>query len=927
MSNPNWVRVQELYHAALEQREDDRLAFLQRECSNEDVRREVESLLAYEGHSQGILDEPFQPARDWTPALAVGRLVGAYEIIGHLGIGGMGEVYRARDRKLGREVAIKVLPEAFAQDPDRMARFSREAQVLASLNHPNIAAIYGIEESDNIRALVMELVDGPSLADRLARDAIPVDECLPLAKQIAEALEYAHERGVVHRDLKPANVKMTREGVVKVLDFGLAKAVEQRTAELESGNSRTLVHETLNGVVLGTAAYMAPEQARGKTVDRRADIWAFGAVLYEMLSGRPLFSGETLPDTLAQVMTKETDWEELPKNTPVRITRLLKRCLQKDPKTRLQAIGEARIAIDSADPEPSGTELSVSKKYLPWTAAALLAMSSAVLAIGLWRAARPVARDAIRLNVDLGATAVLPINRVGGLLAISPDGTRIAVIVRGSDENQRLAVRRLDQRQVMPLAGTEGATSPFFSPDGQSIAFFAGNKLKTIPSSGGAAVSLCDALDPRGGTWGDDGSIVLALSDGGLVRIPASGGALTPLTQLNREKHEVTHRWPHAMPGGKAILFTAHTHHGNYDEADIEVLALPSGERKTLRHGGFQPRYLSSGYLVYVQQTTLLAAPFDADQLVTTGESVAVVDDVTSSSLGASFDISRTGNLVYFSSPATQSGSSLFWLDSSGPPHSLYPSPGVYTDPQFSPEGKYLAVTASNGHGSDIWIRDLESGSMHRRSFLAGRNFSPVWSPDGTYLVFSSTNPTAPGVYWIRSDGASSPQRLTEGRLAEWPASFSPDGKYVALTGEGANVEILIAQVIREPDHLRLGKLEPFQSSAFITASPKFSPDGKLIAYVSNETGVNEVYVSAVTNAGGARGGTWQISTAGGRYPIWSKSGRELFFQSADRQIMVLSYRMEGNSFIPGHARTWSEKHLLDLDTAYNYDLAPDGKR
>jgi serine/threonine-protein kinase len=566
-------------------------------------------------------------------SLASGTRLGAYEILALIGSGGMGEVYRARDTKLGREVAIKVLPESFNHDPDRLARFEREAHLLAALNHPHIAHIHGFEDSTGTPALVMELVEGPTLADRIARGPIPLDEALPLAKEIAEALEAAHELGIIHRDLKPANIKVRADGTVKVLDFGLAKAFDPATSSSAGATmSPTLsVHATQAGFILGTAAYMAPEQARGKSVDRRADIWAFGCVLFEMLTGRRAFEGDDISITLASVLKSDPDWRALPNGTPRTLRRLLLRCLNKDPKYRLQAIGDVRIEIDELLSGVSeGAPMTPSTlRWWQWAIVAALVLA-AFVGFNWWRGTTPVDRAFMRFSAELlrddGGTlhlddAIFGASQPGGWLALSPDARRLAIkAVRDVDGQSRLATRRLDETQFATLAGTENATSPFFSPDGQWIAFFGDGKLRKIPVQGGAPIVLCSAGNFATGSWGDDGSIVGSMNGGVLSRISAEGGTPALVTQLR--EGELRHSWPQVLPGSKAILFTAYTG-GGPEDASIDSLSLKTLERKTLVRGGALGRYVTASdghaYLVYVHQNTLLAVPFDARKVAVAG--------------------------------------------------------------------------------------------------------------------------------------------------------------------------------------------------------------------------------------------------------------------------------------------------------------------
>jgi Tol biopolymer transport system component len=885
--------------------------------------------------------------------LSAGTKLGPYEITAPLGAGGMGEVYRARDTKLDRDVALKVLPDALARDQERLARFEREAKVLASLNHPNIAQIYGVEDSGAVRALVMELVPGATLRDRIKTGALPLNDALVIAKQIADALEAAHDRGIIHRDLKPANVMVTPEGIVKVLDFGLATvALGSPSDGGDPMNSPTLtMGATQAGVIMGTAAYMSPEQAAGKPVDRRADIWSFGVVLWEMLTGRHLFSGETVSHTLTDVQHAPIDFDKLPKETPRVVRDLLRRCLNRDVKMRLQSIGDARVALQEYLTDPgSGTEVPPRAKAratkVPWVTAGLLGLALIVAGAGWYNATRPAPlRPLIRLNVEIAPDT--PLARGGGgsagnMLAVSPDGARLAITLRGADGKLRLHTRLLNQSQVTPLAGTENASFPFFSPAGDWIGFFADNKLKKIAVEGGAAVTLCDAPNLRGASWGDDGNIIAALNTGGaLSRVSSDGGTPVPVTKLN--SGEVTHRWPQVLPGSQAVLFTASTHTGREDDGNIDVISLKTGERKTVERGGFSPRYLATstgtGHLIYLHQSTLFAVPFDPGRLAATGSPAAILEDVNSTSTaGGDFAFAgspnESGTFVYLSGKGQLGGYSISWVDRSGKTQPLHAPIDLYSTPRFSPDGKRLAFSIVNGQSDDIWVKDLDRDTPSRLSFLPGQNRFPVWTPDGKNIVFQSTNPAAPGMYWIRSDGSGEAQRLTDGKHQEAPNSFSPDGKRLAFyqMGNGTSMDIFTAPVDSDPGRgstlpgsagVRLGKAELFLGTPFLEVLPAFSPDGRWLAYQSNESGTFEVYVRPFPGPGGR----WQISTGGGLFPVWSREGRELLFETIDQRVMAVSYTAQGDSFAAGKPQVWTEVRLRSLTTPSNYDLAPDGKR
>ena len=721
----------------------------------------------------------------------------------------------------------------------------------------------------------------------------------------------------------------------------MAKTADASTASGNAVNSPTLtMRATQAGIIMGTAGYMAPEQAAGKPVDKRADIWSFGVLLTEMLTGRQMFEGETISHTLAHVLTRQIDFSQIPATTPLVVRELLRRCLDRDLKTRLRDIGEARIAIAKylADPR-SGTEVprqagasTTTNRMLPWTLAGALAIAVIVAGIFWWRASRPSpSRPLMRLNVDLGDEVALARAPSGGgnMLAISPDGTRLALTLRGADGKVRLYTRLLHQNQVTPLSGTENAGSPFFSPDGQWIGFAADNKLKKIAVEGGAAVTLCEATAARGASWGDDGNIIVALNNsGGLARVPSAGGAPTPVTKL--KQGEATHRWPQVLPGSKAVLFTA-GNAGQYDEAAMEVLVVRTGEQKIVHRGGFSPRYVASAdgpdHLIYLHESTLFATPFDLTRLVVTGAPVPVLEDASSTTAaGGDFAFSQTGTFVYLTGQGgAQSGWSISWLDNSGKTQPLQAPRGRYSSQRFSPDGKRLAFSMVNGQGAaDIWVKDLDRDTPSRLSFLQGLNGHPVWTPDGKHIVFESQSAN-PGLYWTRSDGSGEAQRLTDGKLREIPCAISPDGKRLAFqrSGVGGSQDIFTAPIEGDSAHPRLGNPELFLGTPFVEVYPQFSTDGRWLAYVSNESGTMEVYVRPFQGPGGR----WQISTGGGFLPIWSRNGRELFFETSDQRIMVTGYTASGDSFAAGKPRLWSEVRLRPLGTLPNYDLAPDGKR
>jgi serine/threonine-protein kinase len=847
-----------------------------------------------------------------------------YRITSKLGEGGMGAVYRATDTKLNRDVAVKVLPDAFAADPDRLARFTREAQVLASMNHPNIAAIHGVEE----RALILELVEGPTLAERIAQGPIPVEEAIDIARQIAEALEYAHERGIVHRDLKPANVKVTPEGQVKVLDFGLAKALTPDLAPGDPMSSPTMtMRATMAGMIMGTAGYMAPEQAKGKPADRRADIWAFGVVLVEMLTGRLMYTGETVSETLASVIKDAPDLSGLPAETPERVRRMLKRCLDKDPKKRLQAIGEARIAIDTPDepaaaPAPSAVAAVPAKRGAPWwIVAAAAILPAAALAGLLWQAMRPVPRPLERFSADLGPDAIAGSHNT---VAISPDGTRIAFPVRTAAGGRAIASRLMASSTATVLSGTGNGSDPFFSPDGQWIAFFADSALRKVSVQGGAAVKLCDTSVARGGAWSEDGFIYGTFDGLHLARVPAAGGNGKPESVTDPEKHGArTDRWPQILPGGESVLLTigGAGSTGSYEDSTIGVLSLKTGQIKIVQRGGYYGRYLPSGHLVFVHQGTMFGVPFDLKRMETRGMPAPVFEDLVGNpgQGGGQYAVSANGTLVYLAGTTRNGGLPLVWMDRSGNQRPLMDAPAARAAmPRLSPDGKLLAYVM-NG---DVYVYDPARNATSRITFDPGANAQwPVWTPDGKHIVYSPAHE----IWWVRSDGSGKPEVIYESKNNAVATSFTPDGKVLVFHQPGKNRDLYTVGLdLTDPDHPKAGTPELFLATPAADVEGSFSPDGRWLAYASNESGSYHVFVRPFPE--GAQGaGQAQISS--GHFPIWSRTAREIFYLTNEGQIMVVPYVVNGRAFLPGKASPWSEKTIAMQGLLIPFDLAPDGKR
>jgi serine/threonine-protein kinase len=841
--------------------------------------------------------------------LSAGAKLGPYEILEAIGAGGMGEVYRARDTRLGRDVAVKVAAEQFSD------RFEREARAIATLNHPNICTLHDVGPN----YLVMELIEGPTLADRIQQGAIPLDEALAIAAKIAAALEAAHEKGIVHRDLKPGNIKIKPDGTVKVLDFGLAKVAEAAAAASSPEASPTIsMAATQAGVILGTAAYMSPEQARGKPVDKRADIWAFGVVLYEMLTGQRLFQGDDLSETLASVIKEQPNLEPI----HAKVQRLLRSCLEKDPRRRLQAIGDWRLLL-----EDQGPPAKARATKLPWIAAGILAVTTAVSLWALWRAEKRADRPLVRLDVDLGADVSLPApSKNGSSVAISPDGTRL---VYASGTPTRLFTRRLDQPKATELTGTQGATDPFFSPDGQWVGFWAGSKLNKISVEGGAVVPLGAIGAFAGASWGEDGSIIVSDVPKGLLRIPAGGGPAETVAGLG--SGEVVLAVPQILPGGKAILFLVPNGNGeDVDKYTTEVLTLADRHRKIVARGGALPRYVaapgSPGHLIYVNRATLFAIPFDLDKLETRGTAVPVLDDVAyNAAVGTGqFDFSvgpsGHGTLVYRRGSGASSMTTLQWVYPTGKREPLGAKPGAYGDPSLSPDGKRVALEVAEGGSTDDWVYDPQRDAMMRLTFDGSAHYSdPMWSPNGQYIVLMSYGK---GIFQARADGASQPQALTQSKAYQFPRSFTPDGKRLAYDDYGAGKsQIWTVPVEDQGGQLKAGKPEQFLKSGFTDGYPSFSPDGRWLAYQSNESGKYEVYVRAFPPPSSGQGGKSQISNTGGNRPLWSRNGHDLLYQSGD-QIMAASYTVKGDTFVAEKPRVWVAKLGGTI-----WDLAPDGKR
>ena len=797
-------------------------------------------------------------------ALTVGDRLGHYDVTALIGEGGMGQVYQATDTQLNRDVALKMLPDAFAADPDRLARFQREAQVLASLNHPGIAAIYGIEKSADTQALVLELVEGPTLADRIARGPIPIDEALPIAKQIAEALEAAHDAGVIHRDLKPANIKVREDGTVKVLDFGLAKALDT-TPEGDPSQSPTLTAAaTQMGVIMGTAAYMSPEQARGKPVDRRADIWAFGAVLFEILTGRAAFSGETVSDVIALVLQFDPISEILVRETPAPLSRLLRRCLEKDPLRRLRDIGDARVELEealSAEPVPSAP--IAADRPMAWRRTAAVALGGATVAALLagfaaWYLLGSEPPRIVRFSLSDDAPFIAA-SSTSFDVAISPNGRFIAYLTGQTGlGGARLHVRALDRLASDTVVAEGELNSPFFSPDSEQVGFSDGSRgpvLKRVPVDGGQVSTICRLPGGLvggglvGAGWGADGTIVFR-SNRSLWQVPAVGGEPARLTAT------ADALWPELLPGNQAVLFTRMAQ--PVDDSEIMVLSLATDEQRVVLDGGTHARYLSSGHLVYGARRSLWAVPFDAQRLEVTGDPAPVQQGVLiKDPWGAVIPDSGSADLR-----------TLVWVDREGREQPIEMPTRPYHAPRLSPDQSRIAVEVQDAN-TDVWLHDLERGTQTRLTTDPAQDRVPVWTPDGTRIAFGSTRASGRlDVFWKGVDGGpDEPLALAPDRFL-FPWSFTPDGRRLLMNDAR---DITVVDVAGPQTDAPL-----LADPAFNEATPELSPDGRWLAYRSNETGRNEIYVRPYPDL---ERNWWQVSSEGGNYPAWSRDGGELFWR------------------------------------------------
>jgi serine/threonine protein kinase/Tol biopolymer transport system component len=920
MTPERWLKIQELFAEALEREPAERANYLTEVCTDPSLRQEVELMIdAHEQGDSGFLEPPFAESKE---TLKSGSRIGQYEVLAAIGTGGMGEVYRARDTKLGRDVALKILPATFARDPERLARFQREAKFLASLNHPNIASIYGLEDAGDTRALVLELVEGPTLADRIKAGPIPIDEALHIAKHIADAVEYAHERGVVHRDLKPANIKISRDDVVKILDFGLAKAVHGEAEATNAGDSPTLSEmATRAGVLLGTAAYMSPEQAKGKPVDRRADVWAFGCVLCEMLTGKRTFPADTTPETLAAVLHNEPDWSQLPSATPIHVRVLMHRCLQKDPKQRLRDIGDARISLDEvlsgAAEDTIGPTAPAPfwRRALPWTLAVLSFVAVAVLVFVYFRQRAPSATRVLRYEIFPPEKSSF----VQPYLALSPDGKHLAFTAETQGGDIKLWIRDLDSLVSRPLSGTEGASGPFWSPDGREIAFQVGHKLERVDLSGGATQVICDVDFLLGGAWNSAGTIVFGTFRG-LMAVPATGGTPSRLTAVDVSRGETAHGSPSFLPAGRRFLYargwavtSARTFLGSLNLGDLQPEAKPLADGL----GFYTPGSGSDpGHIVFMQSNGALEAQaFDISRAQVEGDPIRIADDVNY--FTASADV-----LAYFKRSTTPI--QLTWFDRNGKSLGIVGEPGMVQPwVALSPDDRTVAVARvdpATGE-SDVFLYDLQGGNGSRFTF-GGNNSNPVWSPDGSRIAYTSMRENIPSVYQKAVNGVGQGEAF-EGASGNprAPLDWSRDGRYLIESSYPSSLRMLPLLGTTASDGR---KSVPYSDEGVNAGEATLSPSGQWIAYVSDKTGRNEIYVETFPR----RGGLWQVSVNGGEVPEWSRDGRELYFIGADGKLMAVEVKRGSGGIFQGTApRVLFDPHFFKIGWFFNkFAVSKDGR-
>jgi serine/threonine-protein kinase len=934
----------QLYHLALARDVEEREAFLTDACAeDEELRHEVDALLARDPPSDFLGVAAVVPESALAGVGAGGTLsgqqIGPYRVDVRLGSGGMGDVFRAHDTKLRRDVAIKVLPPVFSHDHERLARFEREARVLATLNHPHIGAIYGLEYVDGVPALVLELVEGETLSERIARRAtatsagLPIQEAMSFARQIADALEAAHEKGIIHRDLKPGNITITPDGTVKVLDFGLAKA-----ASASDGSPAPNETATRTGIVMGTAAYMSPEQAEGEKVDKRTDIWAFGCVLYEMLTGRNAFARDTATKTVAAIMRDEPHWQALPSETPVSVRLVLERCLQKDPKERLRDIGDARLALRGAfnvavPQEASATRVSTTSSYLLWRRVALVTASLAVfalaIAVAMWFSTMPETPALVtRLPLGTRGDAALQVSGTELELAITPDGSRVVYVGEGG---RRLFVRALNQLEPVTIATGTNLRNPFISPDGQWVGYndsLGEGSLWKVPLRGGPPIAIVSPLFGllRGAAWLPDNTIVFGTSvrNTGLQRISADGGMPRELTKPDAAGDVFDHLWPEALPDGRGILYTIIPRFGGLAASRIAIYDLQTNTSTDLLTGASNALYLRSGHLVYVAAGALWGVAFDANRRTIKGPAVAVLKPLAVAALGAgNIAISATGTLAYVHAAGYDPfARTLSWIDRNGRLEPLGAPPHPYMQPRFSHDGTRIVHATGRGPDNNIWVLDVSRNALTRLRTEAARDQQPSWSADDRWILFASDRATAGGrtqIWRQAADGTGEPELLVESGAIP---TVTPDGTRVIYSGPGPSGNVDIMEKALDGSQ----KVRALVQTPFDDRDGELSPDGRWLAYHSTFSGREEVWVRPYHDT---EAGRWQVSTSGGRTARWRPDGRELFYLAPDGSLMGVQVKDTGSRWTatspvkvlePGY---WSTAALI----APSYAVSPDGKR
>jgi Tol biopolymer transport system component/predicted Ser/Thr protein kinase len=855
-----------------------------------------------------------------------GRRLGPYEILSAIGAGGMGEVYKARDTRLDRIVAIKVLPAHLADRAELRERFDREAKTIASLNHPHICTLYDTGHQDEIDFLVMEYLEGETLAQRLQKGALPIQQVLQFAIEIADALDKAHRKGFTHRDLKPGNIMLTKSGT-KLLDFGLAKLKQEASADDETLSDLPTATDpiTAQGTILGTLQYMAPEQVEAKEVDARTDIFAFGAVVYEMATGRKAFEGKTAASVMAKILEVDPPaMASLQPMTPPALDRVVKTCMAKEPDERWQTAGDlcrelkwiaeggAQIALSS---DANGKDIRVMGPRLLILSLGILLLGVAITGVAVWNLKPAALRPVTRTVINLPPGQQLAGLENGPAVALSPDGIDLAYVARQGG-TQQLFLRALDGFEAKPIPGTEDAVNPFFSPDSQWLGFFADGKLKKVSVSGGAVVSLTDSGNIYGASWGSQGVIAFTPSgSSSLQQVSDAGGARQPLTHVQSDLNQ---RWPDWLPGGKAVLFGG----GAIGDPRVAVYSIATGERRNLIPGGTQPRYLPSGHLVYAQDGNLMAAPFDLKRLMVTSAAVPVVEGVGHSLISghAQYSVSATGSLVYVNGASLSGQGKLVWVSRNGAEQALAAPARAYVWPRISPDGRRIAVSIAE-QNIQIWQYDISRDTLARFTFEGNRNNNPTWTPDGKRIAYLSDK----NIFWQLADGSGGLEQLTTSEFTDVPMSWSPDGQLLAFIELNPSTGLDISMLrLGDPSagsgHVRKAQL--FLRTPFNESVPRFSPDGRWVAYISNESSRNEIYVQPYPGPGGK----WQISTDGGTEPAWNPNGRELFYRSGDKMLAVDITTQP--SFAAGKPRLlFQGPYLPSPATSSNYDVSLDGQR